>query len=337
MSWSQLACCCLILSLLTGSTAAETQQLAADLIEQFDRDGDGGLNAAELATALASGKLPLPANRLVPEPNAATEVNANLEKLEFIRVPRDDQGEPVSLDTSITSFSSANGQLQVDLIGAVHVGDLNYYEKLNREFKNYDVVLYELVAPEGTRIPKGGRENNAHPISRFQKAIQSMLNLSFQLDHIDYTAKHLVHADMSPDEFKQAMQDRGESFWKILFRMMTQANQQMNDKNAVSDMDLIVAFFSPNRSLQLKRVMAKQFENLEQQMAVFEGPNGSTIITDRNTKALSVLEKQLKLGHNKIGVFYGAGHMPDLSQRLQDDFDLVPGKTRWLTAWNLAE
>ena len=45
----------------------------------------------------------------------------------------------------------------VDLIGAVHVGEKAYYEALNKQFEDYDAVLYELVAPEGTRVPKGAK------------------------------------------------------------------------------------------------------------------------------------------------------------------------------------
>ena len=37
----------------------------------------------------------------------------------------------------------------IDLIGAVHIGEKAYYDKLNKEFEQYDVLLYELVAPEG--------------------------------------------------------------------------------------------------------------------------------------------------------------------------------------------
>ncbi|MFP6649092.1 MAG: hypothetical protein VB817_06510, partial [Pirellulaceae bacterium] len=119
----------------------------------------------------------------------------------YMRVKRDEQGKPLSLQTSIVSFVSGRGRkraVSVDLIGAVHVGDQAYYETLNKKFQDYEVVLYELVAPEGTRIPKGGRQGGGGAIGGIQNGMSSILNLAHQLNHIDYTVKNLVHADMSP-------------------------------------------------------------------------------------------------------------------------------------------
>ncbi len=85
---------------------------------------------------------------------------------EFLRVLRDDDGEPISLDTSIVEYretAAAAAQagrktpLQVDLVAAVHVGGADYYEILDRMFTDYDAVLYELVAPPNARVPMPGR------------------------------------------------------------------------------------------------------------------------------------------------------------------------------------
>ena len=81
---------------------------------------------------------------------------------------------------------AAHGELSVDLIGAVHVGEKSYYEALNKLFEDYDVVLYELVAPPGTRIPKGGKTSN-HPVAMLQNGMKDVLGLEHQLEYIDYT------------------------------------------------------------------------------------------------------------------------------------------------------
>src|SRR5262245_35840287 len=77
----------------------------------------------------------------------------------FVRVRRDAQKQPVALETAIVRYVPASGEsgLVVELVGAVHVGDRSYYDQLNKEMEQYDVLLYELVAPPGTRIPKGGK------------------------------------------------------------------------------------------------------------------------------------------------------------------------------------
>ncbi|SVD42045.1 uncharacterized protein METZ01_LOCUS394899, partial [marine metagenome] len=58
---------------------------------------------------------------------------------------------PQSLDTSIIRFVPTDEKLAeagvtVDLIGAIHIGDKAYFQKLDKSFKKYDALLYEMVA-----------------------------------------------------------------------------------------------------------------------------------------------------------------------------------------------
>jgi hypothetical protein len=117
--------------------------------------------------------------------------------------------------------------------------------------------------------------------------------------------------------------------------MMGQAAAQSGRSSAPSDGELLMALFAPDRPLRLKRILATQFEDLEEQMSIFEGPSGSTLITQRNKRALEVLRRQLDQGHGRIAIFYGAGHMSDMAKRLEQEFGLQYDSSRWLTAWNL--
>ena len=60
----------------------------------------------------------------------------------FIRIQRDERSQPVSLETAIVRYDSASGEgeLVVDLISVIHVADRSYYQKLNHELEQYDVV-----------------------------------------------------------------------------------------------------------------------------------------------------------------------------------------------------
>ncbi len=64
------------------------------------------------------------------------------------------------------------------------------------------------------------------------------------------------------------------------------------------------------------------------------------LVVDRNGEALKVLQKQIALGKKKIGIFYGAAHLPDFDKRLINDFGLQPAEgsdnPRWITAWDLS-
>ena len=226
----------------------------------------------------------------------------------------------------------------VDLIAAVHIADKAYYERLNREFAGYDVVLYELIAPEeGAKFHrKPGASHGA--LSSVQSGVGDLLNLDFQLDHIDYTRPNMIHADMSPDQFAKSMKDRGESFFAMFLRaagygIARQGDGSQDDAFA----GVVLALFSKNRALALKRVMAEQFSDLEGTQSALDGPKGSTIIAQRNKVALEGLRKQIAAGKKKIAIFYGAAHLPDMQKRLRSDFGLVRGSTRWLVAWDLKD
>jgi hypothetical protein len=286
----------------------------------------------------------LTAARLLADPPQPTETAANQNEVvsaparKFIRVRRDDDNRPLAMETAIARFAPkgpADSGVIVDLVGAVHVGDKTYYNKLNEMFVTYDVVLYELVAPDDANVPGEGRKEG-HPVGSVQRGLKSILELEFQLDCIDYKKDNFIHADMSPTEFARSMKDRGESFTQMFFRMMGQgiANQSKNPTQA-NDTQLLLAVFAKDRAMRMKRIVAQQFEELDGQMAALGGPEGSTIITERNKKAFEVMRRQLDKGHKRIAVFYGAGHLPDMEQRLIADFDMEYVETRWLSAWSL--
>jgi hypothetical protein len=260
------------------------------------------------------------------------------QETKFIRLRRDENRQPIAMETAVVHYSSpARAGVMVDLIGAVHVGDISYYDALNKLFETYDVVLYELVAPEGTRIPKGGRKTpSTHPIGVMQEGMSTVLELSHQLNCVDYTKKNFVHADMSPEDFSKAMENRGESFFQLFLRLMgTGIAQSAAGAGGMNDAALLMAMFSKDRATRLKTAMAEQFESLDGQMAALDGPEGSTIITERNKRCFEVLDKQLAAGKKRIAIFYGAGHLPDMERRLAADYEFKPSGESWLAAWQL--
>jgi hypothetical protein len=122
----------------------------------------------------------------------------------------------------------------------------------------------------------------------------------------------------------------------MFFRMMGQAMAKQSEEGGKgSDLDLILALFSRDRAHRLKVVMAEQFEDLGGTMTALDGPEGSTIITERNKVALDVLKKQIADGKTKIGIFYGAGHLPDMEKRLVEELQLKATDPQWIDAWNL--
>lgn len=265
----------------------------------------------------------------------------NTEASDFIRVTKTLDGELRSLQTSIVRFSAGDDHPHagaiVDLVGAVHVGERTYYEELKERFKDYDVVLYELVAPEGTRISAAEASDRGSPISAIQGGMKEMLGLEFQLEHIDYLAKNFRHADMSPEEFMEDMASRGDSLLQMGFRMVGAGlASQASAGGQMSEINLLVAMMSQDRERQLRRAVAGQFIDMESSMAGMADASGkSTLLTERNSKALKVLRDELEQGKKRIAIFYGAGHLPDMAERLNSEFGLQKSQVEWIDAWNL--
>jgi hypothetical protein len=281
-------------------------------------------------------------------PAPASAEPAVAEEVAFLRLVRDDAGSPVSLDTSIVRYretpeaaarAGRREPVEVDLVGAVHLGGKPYYDTLDRVFRGYDAVLYELVAPDNARVPKPGRKP-AGAIGSAQQGLTKMLGLAFQLEEIDYGARNFVHADLSPKEFEAAMAKRGESWWSMFFKLMKEgtARADRDARKGGSDVgfgDLFGLLFGNDREVRLRRIMAEQFTDMEVLTAAFGGEEGSSLITDRNAAALDVLRDQIARGRRRIAIFYGAAHMDDFDERLRQDFGMEPVETDWLEAWDL--
>ena len=266
----------------------------------------------------------------------AKEKQAAPAKPQFIRITRDDKKQPLTLDTAIVSYQPKEKPegVQVDLIGALHVADKSYYEALNKQFEQYDALLFELVAPKDVKIPKDRPAGATSAVGTVQVGMKEVLDLAFQLDCVDYSKPNFVHADMSPDEFSKSMVQRGESFSKMYFRAMGYGLARQ-DKGLGMEASLLLSLFSKNRAQKLKLVMAEQLSDIDCQMAAMEGPEGSTLLTERNRKALEVLARELQAGKKKIGIFYGAAHLSDMETRLFEEFKMQRSAEAWLPAWDL--
>jgi hypothetical protein len=259
----------------------------------------------------------------------AQDVESKGEFLKFV----DDGHGGGKLETAIATYRNARGAT-VHLVAAVHIADQSYYDGLNKTFKGYDAVLYEMVKPKDADPPQPGEERSNSMISVIQRFMKDTLDLKFQLDAIDYTAPNFVHADLDAETFQKMEEERGESIWTLMLQQMIK--QMMNPPENQPEIglgDLLQALTSPDRARQLKLLLGRQFSDIETQMSGF---GGTVLLTERNKACFKMLDQELADGKQNLGIFYGAGHMSEMEKMLLKRGFLRTG-SEWRVAWNMSE
>ena len=276
---------------------------------------------------------------------------------QYIRIERNARKLASALQTSVIRFANSEEfpDKVVDLIGAIHLGETAYYKEFNRRFAEYDTLLYEAVIPEealqqGLRPGGHGTGRSLSDdeawteskvglatISALQIGMKDVLGLEFQLAGVDYTPDNFVHADMTQEEMEESMARRGESFSEMLAREMAKAAVQQQQRNPLAvNLDLVLSILSSDRQYRVRRIAAVEMVKASTGDIFATSDGTSTIITERNIKALNVLRRELKKVKNQqLGVFYGAGHFADMEQRMVDELGFERVAEEWITAWEL--
>jgi hypothetical protein len=268
---------------------------------------------------------------------------------QVMRIAGEDKAQ--HLEVPILRYKkSRKDALTVDFLGAVHIGETHYYQKLNELFKGYDSVLFELIAdiPKDARLEQNPKRQDSS-LGSVQRAMADVCGLSFQLDHIDYSAANLVHADLSPQQLHDAMSARGETPLKLIFKLVKlsfdpEFNKKLEESGITSSgLDginpLLIILRGPSDAerAKIKRFMAQGLVASEAVLAALEGERGVSLIDDRNAAIVQVLRSEIASGKKRIGIFYGAGHAPDLHERLRTELGLKLTQAEWLQAWDVGK
>jgi hypothetical protein len=253
----------------------------------------------------------------------------------FVRINKDAAGNYLSFDTLVSSYEKDG--VQVDLVAAVHVGEPEYYNTLNAEFTKYDALLYELIANPGVDIKAAKSDKEENLLTYLQNSLKSILGLEFQLDLIDYKKSNFVHADMTPEDFLNSMKRKNESIWGLILKVLLNSKEMSeNTSQMAPEIFMLQMLLSPNKTLALRKIVAVQFQDIDKFLEVFEGSEGTTIISERNKVAIKVLKEQIALGKKKLAIFYGAGHMPAMEKILLSEMGFKKISDRWVVAWKLS-
>ncbi len=276
------------------------------------------------------------------------------------------------LETAIVTLKNDAG-VSVELVGAIHIADASYYEKLNTVFKGYEVLLFELVdgqnlkeqlewkaarrehktapknapVPADDEVPKNrpprgktddsgiSQENNIAftLLHGMMTGMGTFLNLTYQTDGVDYAAKNFVHADVSMAEFQRLQEEKGET-WLKLFQKSIQAQLLRGRTTEGEARPSQLLLALLGDSSGIKIAMARVLGGLESQAEDIGMGGDSVIVGERNRVCLEVFDREVKAGRKNLGIFYGAAHLENMEKRLAARGYHRTG-VRWLTAWDI--
>ncbi len=265
----------------------------------------------------------------------------------YLRIHKSQDGRPTALETAVVELKPSDETMvsrwlgrsrSVTLIGAVHIADRSYYRALNAEFTRYQRVLYELVAERGTR-PEPHRESGSMDLfSGFQYLLTDYFGMSHQIDEVDYRRPNFLHADLSMNELLAEGKRRGETPASIGMGMLSDLMKsygkiQEGGPGAPPPLDFST-ILSPKRLLQ---TMAEGMVQSGGDTGGLGQTLGPYIIEMRNAEALRIFDKEYRQGSQKLAIFYGSAHLPDMEQQLRKRYGMRRVSVRWLPAWDLTK
>lgn len=170
-----------------------------------------------------------------------------------------------------------------------------------------------------------------------QRRLAETFDLSFQLDEMSHAGEKWKNVDMSIDQVQQKLKEAGAESG-ALFTLLD--GSSFPAKLASGVLGLIERI--PGMAPRLKVMMVEMLANVDDDMLAAAGGPGmgdtaklmKVIIDDRNQVVIDGLRKTIETnpGVKRIAVLYGAGHMPDLSERLTAQLGYKHASGRWLTA-----
>ncbi|CAI9780386.1 unnamed protein product [Fraxinus pennsylvanica] len=251
--------------------------------------------------------------------------------------------------------------------------ELELYDCVLYEMVASRESLESRTYPAAKKKLKGTYARGFNIIGCIQRQMARLLMLDFQLDCLEYQAENWYHADLDFETFKSLQLEKGESFFTFARDMTLRSTKAILKQSLIPEdlgpwrskllwasrvlpmplLGLVIigslcadvgsqpAEYPELKALSkldfgaaMKVFLAKRLTSEFIQVTA-DVEEGSVIIGERNKAAIKALDRAMSDGHNKIAILYGGGHMPDLGRRLREEFDLVPSRVQWITAWSI--
>ena len=246
------------------------------------------------------------------------------------------------LEVAIAHFVHPDGGPRVDLVSAVHIADPGYFREVQRLLEAADVVLYEGIKAEdmsAADFQKAQPEDS--PVRKTQRSMAKWFELAFQLEAIEYTRPHFVHADLTLEAFVKeggaseegnAADGANGSSGSPLGGGMAQIEKMLETVGPMIERMLSSA---PARA-SFKKMFARLLGSTNVETALGMMPGMTELLLEkRNAVVIERLKEQREKAKGSIAVFYGAGHMRMLEHDLVETLGYRRAGGRWIRAWEL--
>lgn len=238
-----------------------------------------------------------------------------------------------SVQTASRVFRRA-GSPEIELVGAMHAAESSYYQSLQKRLSRADLVLYELVVDEEDANVDQAAMQRAEDKSAFSR-LASSLGLISQNRGIDVNKKNFRRCDMTYQQMIVRLQEeaqQGNSEGKSahaaknefakLGRVLSGGSWMING---------VVGLVGMNHSLRerVRFMLVAAWQESDDDAALHPRLQ-QLILEDRNEFAMNELAKVLRREkHQRIAIFYGAAHLPDMEKRLLRMGYRAAGARQW--------
>ncbi len=263
----------------------------------------------------------------------------------YLRVARETNGT-VTLETAARMFQppSKRGPA-VCLVGVTHLGTASYYSALQGLLNRQACVLFEGVGATNKQFRKR-IEGQFH----LQDALARALGLEFQLNAIDYSPSHFRNSDLTPAQIHEllgaaaaeddpdAEVDPGNEFNQLLSVM-----EGSGLFGGLARMGVGFLAASPRLQVVTKVMLIELLSEVSADMQeLAAGAPGlqrllEVLIERRDEVVIRDIRAAVaaqRKPYGGVAVFYGAGHMSDLEERLRSELGYKPAEDSWFPAFS---
>ncbi|MGA0059322.1 MAG: hypothetical protein ACO3RU_07015 [Planctomycetota bacterium] len=238
------------------------------------------------------------------------------------------EGDEQGLETGTARWHHAETDTTVFLVGVVHIADRTYFGQLQRFLDSCDLVLFEGVGRGAASEEDIARLGT---MMQMQLSLRGALGLDFQKDCVDYDRPFWRNSDVPIDEVLAELQSRGAALPTDNPLVAGLAKMVLGMAASGGDRD---PAYRESLKARVGPILAKADEILSR--PAMDGMRGA-ILEHRNAFVVEDLEREFAAGPRgrRIAVFYGAGHLPDLDDRLAQ-LGLRFEGAAWHRAWDVA-